>query len=332
MKKILATTALVLIMAGGSYAASPATLDTYAAQPNDIRSSDFVGKRVYATETNVAADTVVAQGAEKDWDDIGEINDVILGRDGEVKAVIIGVGGFLGIGEKSVAVGMNDVKFVRNGDAADDYYLVVNASKQQLTDASAYKPVTDTTDTAATAPATNMDTAATAPATTMDTTNDTAANTAMPKEDKTAADATVKADPNAADTAANTTATDTTMTTASTTPANRPMLTRPEVTREGYQAAPVAELTADKLEGATVYGVNDEDVGDIDRLVLSQDGKIERVVLDVGGFLGIGAREIAVSMDELNIVRNADGDMRIYIDSNKAALEAQPEYKDTNAG
>ena len=77
-------------------------------------------------------------GSEKEWDDIGEINDVILSRKGEVKAIVVGIGGFLGVGEKDVAVAMKDIKFVRNGDDANDYFLVINANKQILTDAPAY--------------------------------------------------------------------------------------------------------------------------------------------------------------------------------------------------
>jgi hypothetical protein len=304
MKKILATTALVVIMAGGTaFAASTSPLSTYQSQPSDIKASQFIGQRVYATETQLPADTTVAAGSEKDWDDIGEINEVILGRDGAVKAVIVGVGGFLGMGEKDVAVPLQQVKFVRDGSGQDDYFLVLNANKQLLTDAPAY--------TTAEAPATTD-----ATTTTADNLNDSAAPAAtdtMAATDAKPADA---------------------MTTASTNRAaddSRPLLTRPEVTREGYRAAEATELTTDKLTGATVYGKNDENVGEINRLVLSADGKIDRVVLDIGGFLGMGEREIAVTMDELNIVRNANGDdVRVYIDANKQALEAQPEYKNTN--
>ena len=72
---------------------------------------------------------------EKEWDDIGEINEVILSREGEVKAVVVGIGGFLGVGEKDVAVAMKDIKFVKNGNDANDYFLVINTNKQMLTDA-----------------------------------------------------------------------------------------------------------------------------------------------------------------------------------------------------
>ena len=287
MKRIIATTALALIMTGGALASSAfaAQIGTYQSQPTDIRASEFIGHTIYATEA--APGDSVAMGAEKDWDNIGEINEVILGRDGTVRAVVLGVGGFLGIGEKNVAVAVQDVKFVKNGEDTDDYFLVVNANKDSLTAAPAY----------------------------------------VSAQDKQAAaeDAT----PAANDTAVNGTSTmDGTTTASTTTAADRPMLTRPEVTREGYNSVQASELTADKLEGARVYGAKDEDVGEINRIILKENGQVDRVVLDIGGFLGMGEHQIAVTMDELNIVRNADGsDFRIYIDANQATLKAQPEFK-----
>ena len=124
MKKLLASTALSLfLLTGHSHAASVAAITAYQAQPTDILASKFIGMRVYATEKDVAPDASVKAGSEKEWDDIGEINDVILSRKGDVQAVIVGVGGFIGIGEKNVAVAMKDIKFVQNGDSKDDYFL-----------------------------------------------------------------------------------------------------------------------------------------------------------------------------------------------------------------
>lgn len=59
------------------------------------RVADLTGKDVYGI----------------DGEDIGEINDVIIGRDGRVTAIIVGVGGFLGIGQKDVAVSMEAMEF-----------------------------------------------------------------------------------------------------------------------------------------------------------------------------------------------------------------------------
>jgi sporulation protein YlmC with PRC-barrel domain len=381
MKSFLATTAIVLVMGGSAFAQSsdqsttaPAATATesttapaagnsmqfsaYQAGPTDIRASEFIGQRVYATEQAMNADQVVKQGAERDWDDIGEINEVVLDRQGDVKAVVLGVGGFLGIGEKNVAVPMEQVKFVKNGDGADDYFLVVNANKQALNDAPAWKAPEETADAAndatqnqaanttaadtnmAAAPAaTDAGTSGTAGSTDMaaGNTNANGAATGMNSGVDTQASNTTTATPPAAGQAQNDTATQDMQTTASTNAENttdtamddgRSRLTPPTVTREGYETAQPTELTAEKLQGATVYGPKDEDVATINRLVMNDQGQIKDVVLDVGGFLGIGAREIAVSPQELNIMRNTKGDdVRVYIDANKDTLKAQPEYK-----
>jgi hypothetical protein len=339
MKRILATTALVLIMAGGAYSAQ---MGNYTAQPQDVEASDFIGARIYAAETMPTTDAVQV-GAEKDWDDVGEINDVILGRDGQIKAVVLGVGGFLGMGEKSVAIPMQDVKFVKNGDGPDDYFLVVNANKDVLTNAPAYVSLEEKAaqQAAANDAAAPADTTLTTPAdttTAADTTAKTPADTATATatEEKPADTSTAMNDTTTAKPADNTATTDAT-TTASTmndsatqtmTDDNRARLVRPDVNREGYKAAEVAELTADKLEGARFYGPKDEDVGEVNRIILDNNGQVQRIVLDVGGFLGVGERQIAVTPDELNIVRTDDGnEFRVYIDSNQATLKAQPEYK-----
>jgi hypothetical protein len=347
MKSFLATTAIVLLMGGSAYAA-PAQFNAYQSQASDIDASKFIGQTVYASKTDVTADQKVAAGAEKDWDNIGDINEVVLGRDGAVKAVVLGVGGFLGMGEKNVAVSMNDIKFVKNGDGPDDYFLVVTATKEALNAAPAFKTPDDvkaamndatmkTTDTAAnpaldTPAATTDDTAANTTAATdmarpADTANDSAASTMMKPEktgDQASSTMTKPADTDTTTTASTTadSAVKSTMDEA------RAHLARPDVTREGYMAAKPAELTADKLQGARVYGAKDEDVGEINRLVMNDNGQVKLFVLDIGGFLGIGEHEIAVTPDEVNIVRDAKGqDFRIYIDANKDALKAQPEYK-----
>lgn len=112
--------------------------------------------------------------------------------------------------------------------------------------------------------------------------------------------------------------------------ADRELLPRPTVEREGYaevEMAAVSEMTSEQLEGSYVYGANDESVGEIDSLVLGEDGKVSHVVINVGGFLGIGEKPVAVTFEELQILQEQDGDdVRIYIDSTQERLEAQPEY------
>jgi sporulation protein YlmC with PRC-barrel domain len=66
---------------------------------------------------------------------IGDVNDILLDKDGRVSTVIIGVGGFLGVGEKDVAVPFNALKVA---EKAGDRYLVINATKEALEKAPGY--------------------------------------------------------------------------------------------------------------------------------------------------------------------------------------------------
>lgn len=109
-----------------------------AAGPNDVLASSLIGMRVYAVETDIDASQAYPADARKDWADVGEVNDVVLDWDGSVKAVVLGVGGFLGVGEKNVAIEMASLRKVRESNDADDWFLVVNSSKEMLTNAPAY--------------------------------------------------------------------------------------------------------------------------------------------------------------------------------------------------
>ena len=109
-----------------------------AAGPNDVLASSLIGMRVYAVETDIDATRAYPADARKDWADVGEVNDVVLDWDGSVKAVVLGVGGFLGVGEKNVAIEMASLRKVRESNDANDWFLVVNSSKEMLTNAPAY--------------------------------------------------------------------------------------------------------------------------------------------------------------------------------------------------
>jgi hypothetical protein len=107
----------------------------------------------------------------------------------------------------------------------------------------------------------------------------------------------------------------------------REMFTMPAVYRDGYSQIEQADLTAEMLTGARLYGTNDEDIGEVSELILTDDGSIDKVILDVGGFIGIGEKSIAVSLDELQIMRPDGGnDVRVYIDATQEQLEQQPQF------
>uniref|UniRef100_UPI0026163B14 PRC-barrel domain-containing protein n=1 Tax=uncultured Jannaschia sp. TaxID=293347 RepID=UPI0026163B14 len=99
----------------------------------------------------------------------------------------------------------------------------------------------------------------------------------------------------------------------------------PLVEREGYTTAQVGEFEVESLTGSNLYGVNDDDIGEIGDLILSSDGQIEGVIVEMGGFLGLGQREVQVPYDRLSILTSETGDIRAYIDATEEELEAMPE-------
>jgi sporulation protein YlmC with PRC-barrel domain len=98
-----------------------------------VHASDLIGARIYASDAAVDADAY--DGVQDGWNDIGEVNDVIIARDGTVEAVLVDIGGFLGMGERTAAVDMTALRFVYDNatvDDADDWFLVMNADRAAL--------------------------------------------------------------------------------------------------------------------------------------------------------------------------------------------------------
>jgi hypothetical protein len=90
-------------------------------QPGDILASTLIGQPAVNTENET----------------IGDVNDLVTDQSGKVIAALIGVGGFLGIGEKDVAVRFEDLSLSR--DEGDNVKVVLDLSKETLTSAPDYK-------------------------------------------------------------------------------------------------------------------------------------------------------------------------------------------------
>ena len=67
-------------------------------------------------------------------------------------------------------------------------------------------------------------------------------------------------------------------------------------------AAQSGQWRASKLVGLNVYNEQNEKLGDISEILLDKSGKVEGVIIGVGGFLGMGQRDIKVEMSKLKFV------------------------------
>jgi len=95
-------------------------LQGYSQVDTDQLATKIIGQPVY-------------DGPAGDADNLGDINDLVLNGNGDVAAVVIGVGGFLGLGEKQVAVDFSALQVVVAEDGTKRF--VVDTTKDELTNA-----------------------------------------------------------------------------------------------------------------------------------------------------------------------------------------------------
>jgi sporulation protein YlmC with PRC-barrel domain len=91
------------------------------------------------------------------------------------------------------------------------------------------------------------------------------------------------------------------------------------------------ELTADNLIGSAVYSPNEDNLGEVNDVVFDQAGTIQGVVIDVGGFLGVGEKPVAVQYDALNVQKEDNGDLRIVVNATQEQLEGAPAFDEAPA-
>jgi sporulation protein YlmC with PRC-barrel domain len=139
MKRVLTATALAAVLAAPAFAQQP------------MGKSDTKADTVHQSSANMPANAgFVQQQSQNEWrgskliganvygpdnKSIGEINDVIVASDGQIKAAVVGVGGFLGVGQKDVAVPFNSLSIAREADSSAIDKITVSYTKDQLKNA-----------------------------------------------------------------------------------------------------------------------------------------------------------------------------------------------------
>ena len=87
-----------------------------------------------------------------------------------------------------------------------------------------------------------------------------------------------------------------------------------------------AELTEANLMDAVVYGANDEKIGTVSHV--HGMGMSSSVIVDVGGFLGMGAKPVSMTTNDLNFMRDDDGEVHAATTWTKDQVKALPEHHD----
>ena len=85
------------------------------------------------------------------------------------------------------------------------------------------------------------------------------------------------------------------------------------------------DMSANALIGASVHNANRDTVGTVKDMYVDASGDIKSVVLSVGGFLGVGSKDVAVGWKDLKCSRDGKS-VRLTTDLSKDALKAMPSY------
>lgn len=323
MKKLMLTTAIVAVTSMGAFAQTAETTmsDDGAMTGSDqfvaaFLSSDFTSKNLYTLDTDQTRTLTQDRAAEdrsawdrtsmrwessdtfasdRDaWENVGNIQDIVMTKDGEVRGILIDVGGFLGLGARTVMVDIDDLYFVAddsNPEDLSDFFVVAAMSQDQLE----ALPEWDEEQLSIGYEAQSYDHASAGQDTGMmeestESTDMAQDGGSMPEQPP---------EPGAGDTA-----------------------------MDGYSEMGEQDRTADNLLGADVYGGEGDNIATVDDVVIADDGTMTHLIMDVGGFLGLGSHTVALEVQDVDILWNdQDGDVRVTVPMTQEQLESLPEYQ-----
>lgn len=88
-----------------------------------------------------------------------------------------------------------------------------------------------------------------------------------------------------------------------------------------------SENLASNWMGKSVYNANDESLGDVNDLLLADDGSMDAVIIGVGGFLGLGEKNVAVPFEAIQAQTDENGNLKLFLQATAEQLDAAPEFR-----
>jgi PRC-barrel domain protein len=101
----------------------------------------------------------------------------------------------------------------------------------------------------------------------------------------------------------------------------------PNMTRTFIDAQSPDQWLASKIIGASVVDSSNQSIGSVNNLLLDTGGNVTAAVVGVGGFLGIGEKNVAISFKSLNITRDANGSEKVTTQVSKNELQQAAAFK-----
>ena len=247
MKRLIATTALSVALA--------CPLAGYAKDMPSNSAAIHAEKLVHANIRNDRGDK------------LGEVEGVLLDRNGRTQGVIVDVGGFLGVGERRVVLSWDDLRVADSGNKVTARY-----TKDQLKTLPEYKYP-----------------------------KDRLRETAFYDPGWYATPMTPVYPTNTAD-------------------------RMPPKKADADWRRVSGDIRAKSLIDAKVRNRANEDIGTVDDAILDSNGRIKALIIDAGGFLGMGSHRIALDFKGLSLTQRND-DLRLITGLTKNEIRNMPEYR-----
>lgn len=130
MKRFLTGTAIASVMA------LPALADNHMGDMQKqmdamgVKASNLIDRSIYMPSGNMESNSLEAElsgeftEVPNNWDMVGEIDDAVLTREGQVQSLLVDAGGFLGMSESEKQVDLSNVRFVQDADDEGEYFVV----------------------------------------------------------------------------------------------------------------------------------------------------------------------------------------------------------------
>ncbi|MGE0007985.1 MAG: PRC-barrel domain-containing protein [Parvibaculaceae bacterium] len=88
-------------------------------------------------------------------------------------------------------------------------------------------------------------------------------------------------------------------------------------------------VLATSFIGSAVYTSTDENIGDINDMIFDDKGDIQAVVIGVGGFLGMGEKDVALPLDKITVTKDENNAVKLTVQATREDLERAPAFDKT---
>jgi sporulation protein YlmC with PRC-barrel domain len=252
-------------------------------------------------------------------ENIGNVSDILFDRNNRVLAYVIGIGRFLGIGSKDAAIAPSSFQSVPGRDASD-FKLRLSMTKNELRAAPAFEPVVPPR------PIHNQK----APVRPL----------GEPAPISPPSRSTQEVTPPPFSELAPVSPLSPSIREATPPPSTRK--SKPLPSNEPAVAAPVGaqignafvqkqgrdEWLASKFKGTDVIGTDEKKIGDVSDILFDKDKKVLAYIVGVGGFLGIGSKDVAIDPASFQMVPGKDqNDFKLRLSMIKEELKAAPAFE-----